>query len=61
MQGKRAIAYLGGRTKDAQDKMDWNEERYGKFIDKVLTKSNKEFLKQTAQKKIRAVINRVKL
>lgn len=42
----RIVAYLGGRTRENQDKMNYNRDRYGDFINLGLGKESKDILAQ---------------
>lgn len=51
-------ALLGGNTKDAQDKMDWNRERYGDFIEDNLTKDDKKLITKISTNKVKDILKK---
>src|SRR5699024_3968291 len=51
-EGDRHISYLGHNNKEGQNKMNWNRDRYGDFIRKVLTGDRFDVLIDTAKEEI---------
>jgi len=47
---------LGATNKEAQDKMNWNYERYGNFIMKALTDESKALLKQVLRDEVLIIL-----
>ena len=48
VEGNYYIAPLGCNTKDGQNKLNWNYERYGNFFAKVLTGDNLKLMYEVA-------------
>lgn len=55
-EGGQVVAYLGGRTRENQDKMNYNRDRYGDFISKGLGEEAVPILAQVAIDEVIAVI-----
>lgn len=51
-EGDKVFAPLGGNNEEVIDKMNWNKERYGDFIGKVLTKKEIELLFEVVRDEI---------
>lgn len=58
-RGSSFIAYLGGNNKAQQDKLTWNFERYGDFINKGIDQSDREYLNGEANSKILKIIKNI--
>lgn len=60
--GGRVIAPLGHNNREGQDEMNWNRDRYGDFIGKVLTGENYERMAKIAvDETIRLIAEKHKL
>lgn len=58
-KGTLFIAPLGHNNRAGQNKMNWNRDRYGDFIGKVLTGSNFEQMAEIAvEETLRLIVNR---
>jgi hypothetical protein len=57
----RAVAYLGGTNIEAQNKMNWNRDRYGEFIQKGLGEDSRNLLVEVVKTEINAIIEQHKL
>lgn len=54
-------APLGATNREAQDKMNWNYERYGDFIGKALTQDDLKFLSEFATDKVLTTLKSIGL
>jgi hypothetical protein len=54
-------SYIGGLTKDAQQKLNWNYERYGNFAQKAIKKRDVSFIAKNASVKTLNVIKNIGL
>lgn len=52
----RVVAYLGARTKENQDKMNYNRDRYGDFISLGIGKGGREILTDVIVDEVNKVI-----
>jgi hypothetical protein len=55
-KGSIYISYLGGTDGETQQKLDWNFERYGDFINESLSAKDKRFIDQNVLNKILSAI-----
>lgn len=53
----RAVAYLGGTNTEAVNKMDWNRDRYGDFINEALTDEDRELLVKVVEDELLIILN----
>lgn len=53
-------AILGGTNEEDQNKMNWNRDRYGNFINKALTEENKNAMGELVITEISKVIDQYK-
>jgi hypothetical protein len=61
IQGYAATGRIGGKTDTAQDKMNWNYDRYGDFINKALPEADRLFIKEIAGDKINEILKQIGL
>lgn len=54
-EGGRLHCPLGGSTKEVVDKLNWNRDRYGDFLGKVLTKKEIDILREVLTDEIAKV------
>lgn len=57
----RVVAFLGGRTRENQDKMNYNRDRYGDFISKGLGEQGRDLLGQVLIDEVVSVMEQFKL
>jgi hypothetical protein len=55
------VALLGATNREAQDKMNWNRDRYGDFIRKTLNEEDGKILAETTITEIVNVLDQFKL
>lgn len=60
-RGPVVIAYLGATNKEAQNKMNWNRDRYGDFIRKSLNDEDGKILAEVVINELAAVLDQFKL
>lgn len=53
-------APLGGNNTEVQNKMDWNRDRYGNFVERVLTPSDYELMQEYVTTEISEIIVEIK-
>lgn len=58
--GNKVIAPLGATNREAQDKMNYNRDRYGDFIGKSLSKNDMLILRETVNREILNVLQQFK-
>lgn len=59
-RGDIFLAPLGGTNKEAQDKMNWNFERYGDFIGKSLDENDIKILEEVVAEEVVQIMNNFK-
>jgi hypothetical protein len=60
-QGLVVRAYLGATNREAQEKMNYNRERYGDFIREALTEENGRVLIEVVQNELLNILEQIKL
>jgi hypothetical protein len=61
MQGLVVRAFLGATNREAQEKMNYNRERYGDFIRNGLTEENGRVLIEVVQNELFNILEQIKL
>jgi hypothetical protein len=56
VNGAVIIVPLGANNKEAQNKMNWNRDRYGNFIEKSLSNEDKGFLVEVVKEGVNDII-----
>lgn len=56
VDGDKVTVRLGATNKEAQDKMNWNYERYGDFISAALTDDSKKLLREVLKSEVLTIL-----
>lgn len=59
-RGDQYFALLGATNKEAQDKMNWNRDRYGDFIGQALTEEDRKTLQNVVVDEVVTILNQFK-